>query len=47
MKTHRLILISILIFGISSITSAQNGTALPFLDYPVSPSLNGMGAVGT
>lgn len=47
MKTHRLILTSILILGISSSTSAQDGTALPFLNYPVSPSLNGMGAVGS
>jgi hypothetical protein len=47
MKIYRLIILSAFILGISSLTSAQDGTALPFLDYPVSPSLNGMGAVGT
>ena len=47
MNTRLLILISILFLGISSLTFAQDGTALPFLQYPVSPSLNGMGATGT
>jgi len=47
MNTRLLILVSILIWGVSSLAYAQDGTALPFLDYPVSPSLNGMGATGT
>jgi len=47
MKNHIGYFVLIIIFALQNISYSQGETAVPFLVFPVSPSLSGMGATGT